>query len=339
MAKVMLAMSGGVDSSVAVAVLQEAGHEVEGITMCLGDETVAEKAQRCASFFGIRHHVVDLKQTFEKAVVAPFVSAYQSGKTPNPCVRCNERVKFGVLFQYAEQFGFDYFATGHYAKVVQVGTRYTIQRADYLPKDQSYVLYPLPQTVLRRLLLPLGAYSKTEIRAKAEALGLAAAKQKDSQDICFIPDGNYRGFLQNRGVQCPTGNFVDLQGNVLGQHQGITNYTIGQRKGLGIALGHPVFVVGIVPERNEVVLGLEQDLLQRQMWTGENHFCSIDRLTKAMAVAVKVRYKSPAVPAVIEPLGDDLVQVTFAAPEKAITPGQSAVFYQGDLVLGGGIIL
>ena len=305
----------------------------------LGEDFVAEKARQCAHFFGIRHHVVDLQKIFEEAVILPFMKAYQSGKTPNPCVYCNELVKFGALFQYAERLGFDYFATGHYAKVVQVGTRYTIQRADYLPKDQSYVLYPLPQTVLSRLLLPLGAYAKTEIRAKAEALGLAVAQQKDSQDICFIPDGDYRGFLQSRGLQTKPGNFVDLQGNILGQHQGIAHYTVGQRKGLGIALGHPVFVVGIVPERNEVILGLEQDLLQRQLWTGQNHFCSIPQLTEAMAVAVKVRYKSPAVPAVIEPLGRELVQVTFAAPEKAITPGQSAVFYQGDLVVGGGIIL
>lgn len=337
--KVMLAMSGGVDSSVSVILLKEAGYEVEGITMCLGDFSVVEKAQESAKHFGIKHHYVDLTTEFDRDVKDYFVEEYKNGRTPNPCVICNKKVKLGKLFTEAEKIGFDYFATGHYANVVKVDDRYAISKANFIPKDQSYVLYSLGQEVLSRLVLPLGGLSKEEVRAKGREMGLEAANQKDSQDICFIPDGNYREFLASRGLNNQPGNFVLKNGKVVGTHKGIANYTIGQRKGLGIAMGYPVFVTAIRPDKNEVEVGIADDLLTTTMVVTDCNYQAIADLTEPKEMEVKIRYKSPAVKGIVKPLPNNMAEVTFINPEKAVTPGQSAVFYNGDMVIGGGTIL
>lgn len=337
--KVMIAMSGGVDSSVAVALLLEAGYEVEGITMCLGDFAVVEQAERSAKHFGIKHHWVDLTEEFDREVKDYFVEEYKNGRTPNPCVVCNKKVKMGRLFRAAAEIGFDYFATGHYANLVRVGGRYAIAKASHLPKDQSYVLYALGQEVLSCLVLPLGALSKEQVRAKGRELGLAAAEQKDSQDICFIPDGDYRKFLADRGLKSVPGDFVLPDGSVVGRHLGIANYTIGQRKGLGIALGYPVFVTDICPETNQVKLGLEQDLLSSTMLVADCNYQTVADLTEPLELDIKIRYKSPAVRGVVRPLGGGRAEVKFLTAEKAVTPGQSAVFYDGNVVVGGGAII
>ncbi|MGI5824251.1 MAG: tRNA 2-thiouridine(34) synthase MnmA [Bacillota bacterium] len=337
--KVMLAMSGGVDSSVSVVLLQEAGYEVEGITMCLGDFSVVEKAAESADHFGIKHHWVDLTEEFDRYVKSYFVEEYKNGRTPNPCVICNKKVKMGRLFAHAETIGFDWFATGHYANVVKTGERYAVKKASYLPKDQSYVLYSLGQEVLSRLILPLGGLSKDEVRAKGRELGLAAAGLKDSQDICFIPDGNYRRFLTERGLENTEGSFVLKDGTVVGRHKGVANYTVGQRKGLGIAMGYPVFVTAIRPETNEVELGLESDLFSDRMLVRDCNYLTVEKLTEPRELDIKIRYKSPAVKGIVNPLPNGQAEVSFLSPEKAVTPGQSAVFYDGDTVVGGGIIV
>ena len=337
--KVILAMSGGVDSSVSVVMLQEAGYEVEGLTMCLGDFSVVEKAAESADHFGIKHHWVDLTEDFDRDVKSYFVEEYKNGRTPNPCVICNKKVKLGKLFQYAETLGFDYFATGHYANIREIDGRFAVARAEYLPKDQSYVLYSLSQSVLSRLIFPLGGMCKEEVREKGRSLGLAAAQQKDSQDICFIPDGDYRRFLLERGLRNLPGNFVLKNGTVVGTHKGIANYTIGQRKGLGLAMGYPVFVTAIRPEKNEVEIGLEADLLSKKMLIKDCNYQLVENLTEPVELDIKIRYKSPAVRGVVAPLPDGMAEVTFANPEKAVTPGQSAVFYDGDTVFGGGTII
>lgn len=339
MSKVMLAMSGGVDSSVAVALLLEAGHEVEGITMCLGDFSVVEKAALTAEHFKIKHHWLDLAADFDRDVKSYFVEEYRNGRTPNPCVVCNQKVKMGKLFEYAETIGFDFFATGHYANIVERNNRYAVARAAYLPKDQSYVLYPLGQNVLSRLMLPLGNLTKDQVRQKASEMGLEAAKQKESQDICFIPDGDYRKFLAERGLENQAGNFVLKNGKIVGRHKGLANYTIGQRKGLGVALGYPVFVTAIRPETNEVVLGLENDLLQNTMLVEACNYQLVENLTEPRELDIKIRYRSPVVKGLVKPLEGGRAEVEFFSPEKAVTPGQSAVFYDGDVVFGGGVIV
>lgn len=337
--KVMLAMSGGVDSSVAAALLLESGYEVEGITMCLGDESVVTQAADSAAALGIRHHWVDLSEEFDRSVKTYFTEEYRNGRTPNPCVVCNRRIKLGELFQRAAAIGFDYFATGHYASLRQINNRFVIARAAYLPKDQSYVLYALGQEVLSRLLLPLGGLSKEEVRAKGRALGLAVAEQKESQDICFIPDGDYRGFLARRGLLHLPGDFVLRDGTVVGRHRGIAHYTVGQRKGLGVALGYPVFVTAILPETNQVVLGLAEELLAKEMTVEDCCYQMVEELSEPRSLLVKIRYKSAAVPGVVFPLPNRRAKVVFEHSEKAVTPGQSAVFYEGDCVFGGGTIV
>lgn len=337
--KVMLAMSGGVDSSVSVMILKESGYNVEGITMCLGDFSVVEKAAASAKHFGIKHHYIDLTAEFERDVKDYFTEEYKNGRTPNPCVICNKKIKLGKLFAEAEKIGFDYFATGHYSNIIKVNNRYAVSKANFLPKDQSYVLYSLGQDVLSRLMFPLGNLSKDEVRAKGRETGLEAAYQKDSQDICFIPDGNYRKFLASRGLQNQPGNFVLKNGTIVGVHKGIANYTIGQRKGLGIAMGYPVFVTAIRPEKNEVEIGIADDLLTTSMLVTNCNYQAVDRLTEPTECEIKIRYKSPAVKGMVKPLAGNMAEVTFLKPEKAVTPGQSAVFYNGDIVVGGGTIL
>jgi len=340
MSKVMLAMSGGVDSSVAVHILKKAGHEVQGITMDLGQPGTVEKAAAAAKEFGIMHHVADLKEHFDKLICENFSREYAAGRTPNPCVLCNEQLKLGILFEVAKQvWDFDYFATGHYVQNSRQGGRYALRRAVSDTKDQSYYLYRLPQEVLAKTIFPLGDLEKTEVREIAAELGLASAEAKDSQDICFIPDGDYRKFLAERNVVGTPGNFVDKDGKVLGTHQGIVNYTVGQRKGLGIALGKPVFVTELRPETNEVVLGDETDLLAPAMLVEDCVWQAVEGISGMMFAEVKLRYKSQPVPCTLKPEADGRVLVRFLTPQKSPTPGQSAVFYAGDVVLGGGFIV
>ncbi len=339
MKKVIVAMSGGVDSTVTVALLKEAGYEVVGATMFLGNESVIEKAKKCAAELGIEHHVVDLCDKFKCHVVDNFVSEYVAGRTPNPCVACNRNIKMGAFFEACEEFGFDYFATGHYAQVVEVDGRFALKQSTNLKKDQTYFLYPVTQKVLSRLILPLGKLEKTEVRRIAAEHGLSVATTKDSQDICFVPDGDYRKILAENGVENVAGNFVNKHGDILGKHNGVCNYTLGQRKGLGVALGYPVFVTALRPETNEVVLGFEEDLMVDVAYTKDNNFQLIDGLHEPREVQVRVRYSPRSVAATILPAENGLVEIRFAEPEKSVKAGQAAVFYDGDVVVGGGTII
>jgi len=336
--RVMAAMSGGVDSTVMAALLLEEGYEVLGLTMDTGNPQVIQEAQDVARALGISHYAVPLVEQFTREVIGNFITEYRQGRTPNPCVFCNKHVKFGALWDFGKTLGFDYFATGHYAKVREKDGRYLLYRADSAQKDQSYVLYTLTQDVLSKLLLPLGQYDKSVVRAKARELGLVAADRPDSQDICFIPDGDYRAFLKRQGVLAKPGNFVDQNGRVLGRHEGLPFYTVGQRKGLGIALGHPVYVTALRVNTNEVVLGTEADLLWQRLVAEGCNFIPFDRLIEPLEVTAKVRYKAKATSAVISPLAEGGTAVVFQEPEKAVTPGQSVVFYQDEMVVGGGII-
>lgn len=368
--KVMVAMSGGVDSSVAAALLLEEGYEVCGMTMLLtppaaaapGHEApkheepkqeapeqaalalpdAARDAGRVADHLGIAHYTVDFSKLFAEKVVDYFVEAYQNGRTPNPCVVCNRHVKFGALLGQARALGADYLATGHYVNLCydRGKERYLLYRACYKEKDQSYVLYSLSQEQLSRALFPLGGYQKAEIRDKARALGLPVAEKRDSQEICFISDNEYRNFLTRRlgQEQIRPGNFVNSQGEVLGTHQGIPFYTVGQRKGLGLALGYPAFVARIDARENTVVLGRNEEVYQKELIAAHHNWIALAELTGPLEVEAKIRYSAPLAPAVITPLTEGRVLVRFKEPQRAITPGQAVVYYQDDLVVGGGTI-
>lgn len=347
--KVVIGMSGGVDSSVAAAVLKEQGYEVIGVTMHLWDgadselATMAKDAAIVANHLGIEHHVLDFREDFSKCVIDYFSKEYMSGRTPNPCIVCNRFLKFDAMLEAAKTLGADKLATGHYAKVELDETtgRYLLRRGSSSEKDQTYVLYSLTQEQLSHVLMPLGAFENKEaVRAKALELGLPTANKPDSMEICFIPDKDYASFLKQRvGQLPPRGDFVDLDGNVLGQHKGIVHYTIGQRKGLGIAFGKPMFVVGIHPDTNQVVLGEKGTEFASSLYATDPNFIPFETLTKPMRADIKVRYSAkPALGTVIPE--DDGLRVEFDLPQRAITPGQAVVFYEpnGDLVLGGATI-
>lgn len=336
--KVMAAISGGVDSAVMAALLLDEGYEVIGVTMDTGNPQVIQEGKAVADSLGIPHIAATIYDTFCEKVMGNFMAEYQKGRTPNPCVYCNKTIKFGALLDFVKEEKFDYYATGHYARVVKAGNRYLLYKADYGQKDQSYVLYSLGQDILSRLLLPLGTYRKDAVREKARALGLTAADKPDSQDICFIPDGDYRRFLTEHGIIGQPGDFVDTAGHILGQHQGVPYYTIGQRKGLGIALGYPVYVVALDVAKNQVILGREDELYRTSLLAENCNFIPFPVLTEPLAVTARVRYKSLGSPAIIRPYAEGLVEVVFEKPEKAVTPGQSVVFYQENLVVGGGTI-
>ncbi len=339
-------MSGGVDSSVAAAVLKEQGHEVIGVTMQLWETESrdGEDAKRVAEHLGIEHHMVDFRREFAELVVDYFTSEYLSGRTPNPCVACNRYLKFEAMRKYAEAIGAQKMATGHYARVCydEETGRYLLRKGMADTKDQTYVLYSLTQEQLAMTLMPLGEFSnKDAVREKAVSLKLPTAKKKDSMEICFVPDQDYAGFIEKRvGSLPPAGEFVDTEGNVLGKHRGIVHYTVGQRKGLGIAFGKPMFVLKIDPEKNQVVLGESGTEFSDSLWASDANFIPFESLTKPMEVLAKVRYSAKAAPATVFPEGD-CVRVTFREPQRAVTPGQAVVFYQedSDLVLGGATIL
>ncbi len=354
--KVMLGMSGGVDSSVAAAVLLEQGYEVIGVTMQIWPDMQEERkkteggccslsavddARRVANKLGIPYYVLNFKDIFEDKVINYFKAEYLKGRTPNPCVACNRYVKFEAMLDKAVSMGIDRVATGHYAKIEydEKLNRYLLKKSVTDAKDQTYALYNLSQYQLSRTLMPIGDYTKDRVREIAAEIGLSVASKPDSQEICFVDDNDYGGYIErNTNADIRSGNFVDPDGNVLGRHKGIIHYTIGQRKGLGIAFGRPKYVVDINVAKNEVVLGNENEVFSGGLTASDLNFIFIDKLDGEMKVSAKIRYSAKPAAAVITPIDNDTVSVRFETPQRAITPGQSVVFYDGDIVVGGGTI-
>lgn len=344
--RVGVAMSGGVDSSVAAALLKERGMDVFGVTMLLfgddeaGSPAVAAASEACAAL-GIEHSVLDMRQSFKKAVIGHFIDEYAAGRTPNPCVRCNERIKFGQLLKLVEVMGAAKLATGHYARILIEGAsdEYALLAALDSAKDQSYFLYRLGQRQLSGVLFPLGEMTKEEVRDKAKGLGLPNADRDESQEVCFIPDDDYRTFLKREWPELvEPGEFVDADGNVLGGHEGIAFYTIGQRRGLGVSSADGrLYVTRRDPLTRRITLGPESELARSEASLGDVCYVSENSPESPFEADVKIRYRTPAARARVVPDGQT-ARVEFAGPVTGISPGQSAVFYQGDRVLGGGII-
>ena len=336
-------------------ILKEQGYRVIGVTMqiwqdeeqaaqeenggCCGLSAV-DDARRVAAALEIPYYVMNFKKEFKENVIDYFVEEYQNGRTPNPCIACNRYVKWESLLQRSLSIGAEYIATGHYARVVQLENgRYTLRRSATLAKDQTYALYNLTQEQLKRTLMPVGKYTKDEVRAIAEKINLRIANKPDSQDICFVPDGDYAAYIEEEaGVKVPEGNFVLTDGTVLGRHKGITHYTVGQRKGLGLALGYPAFVLEIRPETNEVVIGTKEESMTTQLRARNLNFMAVEDLTEPLHVFTKIRYNHKGAWCTIEKTGEDEVLCTFDEPQRAVTPGQAVVFYDGEYVLGGGTI-
>ncbi len=351
--RVLVGMSGGVDSAATAYLLHQQGYEVAGATFVLwsGEETEESKccsvddvedARYVCSQLGVPHYVFNYKDLFRRTVVEPFVEGYRQGRTPNPCILCNRHIKFDAFSRRARELGFDYIATGHYARVTRdpESGRYQLRRALHPEKDQSYVLYHLTQEQLSMFLLPLGDYSKEEVRQIARDSGLVVAKKPDSQDICFVPDGDHAAFISRYTGEAPKqGYFVDQQGNRLGPHKGIARYTVGQRKGLGISLGKTMYVSRISSADQTVTLVEDESLLFRDSLRAEDvSYLSIPPLTAPRGAEIRIRYSQGTAKGEIIPQEDGSVLVQFERPQRAPTPGQAVVFYDGDLVLGGGTI-
>ncbi len=347
--KVVVGLSGGVDSAVAAYVLNQQGYEVIGVTMHMWDMEGEDKysnavydAKRVAEHLGIPHIILDFTKEFRQYVVNYFIDEYMKGRTPNPCNVCNRFVKWEALLGRAKELGADFVATGHYAKIKKLDNgRYVIMNSVTATKDQTYALNRLTQEQLSHTMMPIGEYTKEEIREIAKKAGIPVADKKDSQDICFIPDGDYHAFLEKYAeTHLPDGgNFINEEGKILGQHKGITHYTVGQRKGLGIALGKPVFVSEIRPKTNEVVICDTGDVYSKALVCNKLNFMAVEDLKEEVEVIAKIRYAHKGSPCTIEKIGEDLVKCSFYEEVRAITPGQNVVFYQNDYVFGSGVIV
>ena len=349
--RILLGMSGGVDSSVSAILLKEQGYEVIGITMKLFEVEIEGSccnisstmdAKRVCDYLQISHYTLNFKNEFKKYVIDDFINCYANCKTPNPCIECNKYLKFGSMYQKAQELKCDYIATGHYAKI-EYSEEYkqnVLKKANAVAKDQSYVLYNIPKELLDKLKLPLGIYnSKEEIRKIAEQYNLPVAHKPDSEDICFIPSGDYKAFLENNSdIKSIKGNIVDINGNVLGTHTGLYKYTIGQRKGIGIPNITPLYVIGFNKEKNELIVGTEKQLYIKEFIVSDVNWLLFDKLEKELIVYVKTRYSSKAYKAKIIPYRNN-IKVIYDEPQKSITEGQSAVFYMDDIVIGGGKII
>ncbi len=350
---VVVGLSGGVDSSVAACLLKNQGYHVIGVTMQMWQQdhlceeelecsgvSIMEDAKRVADFLEIPFYVMDFRKDFRERVIQNFVSEYRAGRTPNPCIVCNRYVKWEALLKKSVELGADYIATGHYARIKKLSNgRYTVVRSGSGKKDQTYALYSLTQQQLAHTLFPVGEYGKEKIRDIAGEAGIPVANKPDSQEICFVPDRDYAAFLERETneVERP-GNFVSTEGKVLGRHKGIGHYTIGQRKGLGIAFGEPVFVVEIRPDTNEVVLGKGKDVFTDRLCAANICCMAAEELTEGQQVTAKIRYNHEGAPAVIQRVQDNKMEILFSEPVRAVTPGQAVVLYEGDYVLGGGTI-
>ncbi len=342
MEKVLVAMSGGVDSSAAAVCLQNMGYECLGATMIMhniGGDGVRD-ARCVAETLGMDFSVLDVREQFRREVMEEFVASYLRGETPNPCIVCNKKLKFGLFADYAAKLGADYIATGHYARVEKCGDRFLLKKGADVKKDQSYVLYNLTRDVLSRLLLPLGGMSKGEVRELAVDAALRNAEKKESQDICFVPDGDYVGFIERMlGESVSEGDFVLRDGTVMGRHKGIIRYTIGQHKKLGLGIHTPLYVLEKDAANNRIILGSNEDLFTTVVEAKDLNWIAIDKLDKPERMYAKIRYKHTEQPALVEMIGEDRARVTFDEPQRAATPGQAVVFYDGDTVIGGGTVI
>ena len=347
-------MSGGVDSSVAAALMTEKGFDCMGCTMRLYENDMIGKdlfgtccsledtqdARKVCERIGIPYNIYHYEIQFRDKVIEPFVCSYESGETPNPCIGCNKYLKFDILYDKAKELGYGNIVTGHYARIEEREGHFYLLKAKDLSKDQSYVLYNLSEEQLRHTFFPLGELTKPEVRNIAEKNGFVTSHKKESQDICFVPDGDYASMIKRYrgGKEYPSGDFVDMEGNVLGRHEGIINYTIGQRRGLGIPADRRLYVKKLDVENNAVILADDKDLFEREVKVRQFHWITGDKPTGDFRCSAKIRYRHREQPATVAVIDPDHVKIIFDEPQRAITPGQSAVFYDGDIVLGGGII-
>lgn len=341
MKNLAIGLSGGVDSAAAAHILLQKGYGVTGIILRLKPENAADSdiadAQKIADKLGIKLHILDLREYFSDTVISHFISEYLAGRTPNPCIECNSLIKFGAMLDFALEIGCDGIATGHYAKIEENGGRFLLKRSAGA-KDQSYFLYKLTQNQLSKIMFPLDGLDKDEIRQIALDAGLPVAQKRDSQEICFVPNDDYIAFLSGKGISSPEGNFTDKEGNILGRHSGIINYTVGQRKGLG-AFGKPMFVNSICAENNTVIIGENGTQYCKGLIADNMNYIAFDAPNKPFHAEVKIRFRAKEQPAIITPLENGKAEIIFDEPQRSITPGQGAVIYDGDTVIGGGRII